>query len=79
MSLQLIPHALALLLSVGAFAVAWLAGLACDVPLDAIALRAAAGAAVFWLIGLIVGKVFVGGVCAAVGEHLADQQRKNGG
>jgi hypothetical protein len=79
MSLQLIPHALAILLSVGAFVVAWLAGLACDVPLDAIALRAAAGAAVFWLVGLMAGKIFVGGVYAAVGEHLADRQRTNGG
>jgi len=79
MSLRLIPHTFAILLSAGAFAVAWMAGLASDVPLHAIALRAAAGAAVFWLLGLIIGKIFVRGVYAAVGEHMAAKQRKNGG
>ena len=78
MSLRLIPHMLAILLSGGAFGAAWLVGLASDVPLPVIALRAAAGAAVFWLVGLIVGKVLVSSVYAAIGEHMAARQHKNG-
>ena len=77
MNLELFPAVFAIVLSVGAFAVAWMVGLACDVPAHAIALRATAAAAVFWLLGLIAGKIFVNCVYAAIGEQMAEQQAKN--
>jgi hypothetical protein len=77
MNLELIPPMFAVLLSVGAFAVAWMVGLASDVPAHAIALRATAAAAAFWLLGLGVGKIFLKCVYAAIGEQLAQQRAKN--
>ena len=77
MNLELIPPVFAILLSVGAFAVAWMAGLASDVPAQAIALRATAAAAVFWLVGLVAGKFFLNCVYSAVGEQMAQRQVKN--
>ncbi|MGO8702616.1 MAG: hypothetical protein ACLQVA_02265 [Candidatus Brocadiia bacterium] len=77
MNLELIPPVFAVLLSVGAFAVAWMVGLASDVPAHAIALRATAAAAAFWLLGLLAGKFFLNCVYAAVGEQMAQRQAKN--
>jgi hypothetical protein len=77
MNLELLPPVFAILLSVGAFAVAWMVGLASDVPAHAIALRATGAAAVFWLLGLIAGKVFVHCVYAAIGEQMAQRQARN--
>jgi hypothetical protein len=77
MNLELIPPVLAILLSVGAFAVAWMAGLASDVPAHAIALRATAAAAAFWLLGLVAGKIFLHCVYAAVGEQMAQRQARD--
>jgi hypothetical protein len=77
MNLELIPPVLAILLSVGAFAVVWLIGLACDVPAHAIALRAMVAAAAFWLLGLVAGKIFLHCVYTAVGEQMAQRQAKN--
>jgi hypothetical protein len=76
MNLGLLPPVLAILFSVGAFAVAWMVGLASDVPAHAIALRATVAAAVFWLIGLVVGKIFLNCVYAAIGEQMAQRQAK---
>ena len=77
MNLELIPPVFAILLSVGAFAVAWMVGLGSDVPAHAIALRATVAAAVFWLLGLIAGKIFLNCVYAAVGEQMAQRQARN--
>jgi hypothetical protein len=77
MNLGLLPPVFAILLSVGAFAVAWMVGLACDVPAHAIALRATAAAAAFWLVGLVAGKIFLNCVYAAIGEQMAQRQAKS--
>ena len=76
MALQLIPHALAILLALGAFSIVWMVGLACDVPIHSISIRALAGAAVFWTLGLFLGRIFVNCVCEAIGEHLAQGHDK---
>jgi len=77
MNLELIPPMFAVLLSVGAFAVAWMVGLASDVPAHAIAFRATAAAAAFWLLGLVAGKMFLKCVYAAIGEQMAQRRAKN--
>jgi putative Mn2+ efflux pump MntP len=77
MNLELIPPVLAIVLSVSAFAVAWMVGLASDVPAHAIALRATAAAAVFWLLGLVAGKIFLNCMVAAIGEQMAQRQAKH--
>jgi hypothetical protein len=77
MNLELIPPVFAILLSVGAFAVAWLVGLASDVPIHVIALRATGAAAAFWLLGLAAGRVFLKCVYAAVGEQMARRRAGN--
>ena len=77
MNLELLPPVFAILLSIAAFAVAWMVGLASDVPAHSIALRATAAAAVFWLVGLVAGKIFVNCVYAAIGEQMAQRQAKS--
>jgi hypothetical protein len=77
MNLGLIPPVFAILLSVGAFAVAWMVGLASGVPAHAIALRATAAAAAFWLLGLVAGKMLLKCVYAAIGEQMAQRRAKN--
>lgn len=71
MNLQALPHVLGILLAAGAFGVAWLVGVLSDVPLDRIALRAVIGAAVFWALGIVAGRIWVDGICEAMSDRLA--------
>ena len=70
LNLRTMPQKTAILLALLAFGVAWAVGLANGVPVHHISLRAAAAGAVFWLVGLIAGRVFLNSVCDALSEHL---------
>ena len=74
MNLQVLPQRLAFLSSAGAFVLTWVTGLISEVPVHRISLRAVAGAAVFWVIGLVVGKVFLNNVCDALSEQMYSPQ-----
>lgn len=69
MKLHLVPHQLAILAATAAFGVAWLAGLAADVPVDAIAWRAILAAGAFWLLGLLAGRMVLDAIIDAMGEQ----------
>ena len=71
MNLQLLPQALALFLAAGAFGVVWAVGLASDVPLHVVSLRAVGGAAAFWVAGLFAGKAIMNAVYESIGERLS--------
>ncbi len=60
----------ALLSSMAAFLVAMVAGWLAEVPPHCIALRAVIGAAVFWVIGRVVGKKLFSSLCDALSEKL---------
>lgn len=77
MNLQLLPQKLAIQFALGAFVCAWVVGLLSDVPLNVISLRATIGAAAFWVLGLVTGKVFVNGVIKSVAEHLSKRREED--
>ena len=72
MNLHTLPHVLGVLLACGAFGVAGLVGFLSDVPLDRIALRAVVGAAVFWALGILAGRIWVDGICEAMSDRFAE-------
>ena len=72
MNLNLLPHSLAIALAAAAFGLTWLIGLANDVSVDSIALRAVLGAAVFWFLGLLGGRVIVSCIYDAIGEQFSN-------
>lgn len=73
MNLQLLPHAIGIALAAAAFGLVWLVGMLSDVPVDRIALRAVIGAAVFWLMGIVAGRILVDAICEAVSDRVAGQ------
>ena len=76
MNLQILPHKIAFVLSMVAFGVVWLVGLAANVTGEALALRALLAGAGFWALGLMMGRVFVNGISEALSEHLEESDGK---
>ena len=74
MNLQVLPQRLAFLSSAAAFVLTWVTGLVCEVPLHRISLRAVTGAAIFWILGLVAGKIFLNNVCDALSEQMYGPQ-----
>lgn len=76
MNLNVLPHVMGIGLAGVAFAVSWVAGLLSGVPAPVVSLRAAVAAIVFWLLGLLAGRMLVNGLCEAVTERLRATQEK---
>lgn len=76
MDLSTLPQRLAILAAVGAFGIVWLVGLICDVPIHCVSLRAVIAATVFWVVGLMGGKVLVNSICDAITRQLHDQENE---
>lgn len=74
MNLSVLPHRLAVASSATAFAIVWTAGLVCRVPVHAVSLRAILGAAAFWALGYIGGRLFVNAVYDAMAESLRKEK-----
>jgi len=76
MNLSAIPQRLALIGSLVAFLVVWTVGLAADVALHTISLRAVIAAAFAWALGYLAGKAVVNALCDAMVQHLYEKDKK---
>ena len=79
MNLSVMPHRFALIGSLLAFGVVWGVGLAADVALHTISLRAVIAAGFAWALGYLAGKVVVNALCDAMVQRLYEKDKKPDG
>ena len=76
MNLSAMPHRFALIGSLLAFGVVWGVGLAANVALHTISLRAVIAAGFAWALGYLAGKLVVNALCDAMVQRLYEKNKK---
>jgi len=76
MNLSAMPQRFALIGSLLAFGIVWAVGLAADVALHTISLRAVIAAGFAWAFGYLAGKLVVNTLCDAMVQRLYEKDKE---
>jgi hypothetical protein len=77
MNLNILPQKVALIMSILAFGAVMIVGMVCEVPAHVTAYRSVLGGIGFWVLGLVLGRIFVNGMAEALAEQMHKENRKH--